>query len=564
VRVRVIATLVGLATLGVEGGSLAQEPAAPVQEAPAATSDQPLSAKYRFIESYGPDLDLGRPDLLVQYKVGSIETIRTEVEKARGAPARQEIEYRTIYTERPAQLGRLGEVTDAVRHYDVFRAGGAAQADPRMAMLLRGLKLWYHPRAGTTPELISLNPDRLIRQLEYDNVLNQIFFPRLTAIFPPRPVRKADTWTLTRAAAQALVGQVPEAADFRLEATLTQVERAAQGTVLTAIIDISGVVNLDAGEGAVRARLWFVFEPLAATPAASPRVPSGRPGTGGVLDPEIVEARGFITKVHMTRRLSSPVDEDGRLQQIVTRELQVQRRKTVGAQGSPETDLLTIPKPPPTADEKNSWLLYDDSPQGRFHLRHPQELAVQLNEPDALVLHSVRKDGKSDTVIIGDVPREADPALDRKWTDPQAFVRNIQQNSERRGYEVITGPTGWLPEQDWAPLKRRVYRYEAALKRDDGSRLYLDGYLVLFARGDHFVIQAFTEHNEHVAFRNQAEGIIRSLELGPSDPAMAGTSGQLAPDRPSAPPPSPDRPSAPPPSPDRPSAPPVPRLDRRP
>src|SRR5262249_33428393 len=159
------------------------------------------------------------------------------------------------------------------------------------------------------------------------------------------------------------------------------------------------------------------------------------------VDPEIVEARGYISKVHMTRRLSSPVDEDGRLQQIVTRELQVQRRKFVGAPGSPEAGLLPVPEPPPTADENNSWLLEDDDPQGRFHFRHPQELAVQLNEPDALVLHSVRTDGKSDTVIIGDVPREADPALDRKWTDPQAFVRNIQQNSERRGYEVITGPT---------------------------------------------------------------------------------------------------------------------------
>ena len=237
-----------------------------------------------------------------------------------------------------------------------------------MANLLRGLKLWYHPRASALPELISLTPQRWIRQLEYETVLAQIFFPRLPAIFPPRPVRVADTWIISRAAAQALLGPVKAIGDFELEATLSQVDKAAKGTELTAIINISGLLNLEQGEGAVRARLWFVFEPI---PMASP---SARTATGAApRDSEVVDARGYINKVNMSRRLSTPRDEDGRMQEIGTRELLLQRRKVPPA--AAEADSLT-PEKPPVADEHNSWLLYDDF-LGRFHLRHPQELEIK-------------------------------------------------------------------------------------------------------------------------------------------------------------------------------------------
>jgi hypothetical protein len=550
-----VAAAAGIAVLAVGAGAVAQEPAAPAQGAPAAGSTQPLSAKYRFIEGYGVAEDLGRPDRLVQYQVGSIETIRSETEKPRGAPDRQEIEYRTIYTERAARLGRLGEVTDAVRRYDSFRAGGAAQALPQMAILMRGLSLWYHARAGGPAELISLTPNRPIRQLEYETALSQIFFPRLTAVFPPRPVRVADTWTITRAAAQALLGQVKTVGDFQLEATLAQVDKAPQGTAMMAMIDISGILNLEEGEGAVRARLWFLFEPTAMAAAAPSATasPSARSGAGAAAsDREVVEARGYITKLNMSRRLSKPLDDAGRLQEIGTRELLLQRRRVTA--GTADFVPLAVPEKPP-AEEINSWLLYDD-PDGRFHLRHPQELSIEVQEPDALVLQYVHPDGKSDTVIIGAVPRDADSARDRKSSDPQVFVREVQQNSARYGGELVNGEMGWLPDPVWAPLKRRVYRYEAALKRENAPRHYLDAYVVQFARGDQFRVQAMTDRDDHLVFRNQAEGVIRSLELGPSDPAMAPPSPQPARAR---------RPAAgPAPAPDRSAAPAVPRLDRGP
>jgi hypothetical protein len=557
-----VAALAGVILLCAEGGARAQQAEAPTRVAPAEGSAQPLSLRYRFLERYGLAEDLGRPDLVVQYRVGSIETVRSELERARGAPERREITYRTIYTERPARLGRLGEVIDTVRRYDVFRADGAAQADPRMASFLRGLRLWYHPRAGALPELISLTTNRSIRQLEYDAVLGQIFFPRLTAVLPLRPVRVADTWPISRPAARALLGKVPDAGDFQLEGSLVKVDKTGEGTSLTATIDITGELSFEEGEGAVRARLSFVFEPVPAAPAGMLRESSDPSGRGKTArDRDIIEARGYIAKVIMSLRKTLPRGEDGRLQEIQTGELQLQRRRMPVQQSDPET--LSIPDPvkPPIADEMNSWVLFDD-PEKRFHLRHPQDL-VLLDSMQSGEVHLAnrRANGSTDFLRITPVPREEDAALDRSRSDPQTFVRKLKDLWAREGYQLVDGPVGWLPDQDWEPKKRRVYLLETAIKPDreaaavrNAARFYLDAYLVVFTRGDCFYVYATTDRDDQVAFRNQAEGVIRSLELGPSPPAMAGASGQPVPDRPLATPSSPERPAPPA----------VPRLDRRP
>jgi hypothetical protein len=571
--------------LGVNAGAQATAPTAPAQGraeraappqgaaadgVPAAGPTQSLSSRYRFIESYGLHRDLERPESVIEYKVGSIETFRKETEKARGAPERQELEYRTIYTERAALLGRRGEVTDAVRRYETFRAGGLAQSDPRMAGLLQGLTLWYHLRPGGLPELISQTPNRPIRQKEYEMAADQLFFPRLSAIFPPQAVRKSDSWPLTRAAAQALLGQFADTVDFQLDASLTQIEKAGEGTELAAIIDIEGTLNLEDGDGAVRARIWFVFEPVPA-PSTAPKRRSDRPASDAVSNnADVIEARGYISKVHMTRRKATPLDEDGRLQEIVTRELQVQRRKVTDEQ-------LDIAQKP-AANEQNSWPLLDD-PQGRFHLRHPQELEiVDLAPGDDLEMIHRGANGSMDTLLVALVK---DAVKDRRLSDPQYFVRELKDQWSRNGYDIVEGESGWLPDQDWAPLKRRVYRVETAIKPEAqaaavrrAARIYLDGYLVIFSRGDVFWIRALTDRDDHVVFRAQAEGLIRSLELGPS-PGAAVVSAQPAPTRPAATPPSTGRPAASTPSdlPARPAAstpsdlpapPPVPRSNRRP
>src|SRR5262249_55943285 len=155
---------------------------------------------------------------------------------------------------------------------------------------------------------------------------------------------------------------------------------------------------------------------------------------------------------------------------------------------------------------------------------------------------------------------------------PQAFVRKLQDDWGREGHELIQGDAGWLPDQDWARLNRRVYRVETAIKKAEAgararaaARFYLDAHLILFSPGERFSVRAMTPGDDHVAFRAQAEGLIRSLELGPS-PGRAEALGQPAPTRPAATPPSTGRPTTPAPSDrpapsrsDLPAPPPVPR-----
>ena len=222
-----------LACLGTSQ-SKAQEPdtgtrGTPAPAAPAAVSAEPLSLRYRFTEKYSVTEDPNRPEVLVQYQVGSRETWRRETEKPQVPPDREEQAYHTIYTERPAKVGKLGEVSEAVRHYDSFRVSDARNADARMAGLLRDLTLDYRLRAGTVPLLISLTPDRPIRQEEYDFVLKQIFLPRLMTIMPPRPVRVADTWPITRQAAQRYWASCPKAATSRSTGASSRYERRPRG-----------------------------------------------------------------------------------------------------------------------------------------------------------------------------------------------------------------------------------------------------------------------------------------------------------------------------------------------
>jgi hypothetical protein len=561
--------MAGLLALGVGGGARAQEqPKAQAGDAaptvPAGESAQPLSLRYRFIEKYAAtEKDrLGTPELMVEYQVGSIETIRREREKTKGAPELLEGTTTTVYTERTMKIGRAGEVLDAIRRYDVYRGDKVTQAALGGVTPLRGLTLWYHPRAGLDPELISMTPTRSIRQSEYDAVKNQVFFPRLTGILPPRPVRVADSWAISRPAARALLANVPDVGDYQFEGTLLKIDKSADGLTLTATIDLSGTMAFELGVGGVRARISFVFESLLAVPTTPTGESSGRPARGGAArDPEVVDARGYIDRVIMRLRKTVPIDAEGRLQEVWTGDLRLDRRQA-GRPGGPEATLALQEKP--VADVTNSWILCDD-PQGRFNLRHPQELAL-LDPFQTGEMHLVcrRPNGSTDFVQIVPAPRRTGTAPERSKSDPQAFVHELKATFNREGHQLVDGPVGWLPDKDWAPLNRRVYRMETAIKPDPqaaavrgAARFYLDAYLVLFSRGDSFQVLATTDREDHVAFSNQVEAMIKTIELGPSIPGIAGAAE--APE-----PPASDRLPAAPAVPGRPVSPPIPREDQSP
>ena len=227
--------------------------------------------------------DPGRPETIVEYQVGAIETIRVETEQAEGAPDREEVTYRTVYTERPAKVGRLGEVVDAVRRYDKFQVTAARALNAGMSSMFRDLKIWYHLGPAVVHEVVCLTPDRPIRQLEYDFMIHQAVLVRMMEVLPPpaRPVRVGETWPITRKGAQVLMDDLPDKGTFDLEGKLVEVRKEGQGTALTAIIEISGKLDLEAGPGSVKARISFLFEPPAPAPAADPKAAAGPPAARG-------------------------------------------------------------------------------------------------------------------------------------------------------------------------------------------------------------------------------------------------------------------------------------------
>jgi hypothetical protein len=539
------------------GPSAGQEPpagaAAPPQPAPAQPqeAEEALSTRYRFLEKYGLDRDSAKPELITQYQVGALETIKTETEKAQGAPDRTELTTRTIYTERPAKVSRLGEVTDAVRRYEVYRIQGTLKNLSRAASWFKDLSIWYRLRAGRAPEVLSLTKDRPLREDEYRAILfDQLFVPQLAGILPRAAVRVGDTWSIPRLAGQALLGPIPDEGDYTLEGTLREIRPPVPPSPLrTAVIELSGHLTVEQRSGDARAEVLFVFGPPAAptpapAPGAAPVPKAADRGSDGAAERKsgILEARGWISQVRMGRVLSTPIANEGRFKQIVSRQLNLQRRLAPppGAAEGASPAALSVPETPPTATEANSWLLFDD-PLGRFHFRHPQELKIEKLFPDELHLVSVRPDRGSDVLVIFLVPEYKDPQRDRKARDPETLRQQVKLDAEAKHFELLQGPAGWLPERDWAPLKRKVYRLEAGIKPGAApARYYQDDYLVLCARNQCIHVQAMTDREDHVPFRDQVEDVIATFEFGPApERAPARPEAPAAPASPAAPGPPP-------------------------
>jgi hypothetical protein len=500
----------------------------PQEPAPAAA--EALSLRYRFIEKYSPTEDPSRPELITQYRVGVRETQKTDREKPQGAPDRIQISRQTIYTERAAQVGKLGEMLDAVRRYDTFRMKPSASPRPTKTPPFEGLAIWYKRRPGQEPQILSLINGRALREFEYSEITKQVFLPSLPVLFPPTPRRVSDTWPISRQVAQYLVGELPDAEDYEMTGTLLEVRKTGAGTTLTAVIGVSGQLNVSLGKSMLNAQIHFVFEPapvVAPPPSsgASPK-PADSPTGRGRGQPEegVVNARGWISRVLMAWTASNELPEDeGRLKQTGTYELNLERRLVVApneATGG-QNATLTVPDPVPTPDEANSWLVYEDD-LGRFHFRHPQELKLNpFGSIDNDYVDLVERHPKGDVRFgIHLQPKELDPARDRQSRDPDHHRRTLYSIWEKQHKDVVPGQTGWLPEPEWGSLKRKVYRIEAALKPKGqvptkAERLYLDYYLVVFSNNQSIVVTAMTEQDSNLKLRNQAENIIRSFQFGP-------------------------------------------------
>ena len=331
-----------------------------------------------------------------------------------------------------------------------------------------------------------------------------------------------------------MFGTLPEAEDYGLDATLLDVRKEASGTKLVAVIGFSGPVTMPAPDGPslVNGEIHFAFEPppiVTPIPGAEESKEAAKPaGRGSRRGKEgVVDARGWITEVKMASVVELPQAEgEGRLKTTVTYEIVLARRPLSAANrpGEPQAQPLGIPNPPPTAAEANSWLVYED-PLGRFSFRHPQVLSPLMSEDDSLdQLHLADTRGGRDRLVIMLQPKEGNAERQLAFHDPQHFQRDDQPRvgQERDGYPARPSWLSFRPSVGCIKVARftgwRLGSSRSTAAQRDEGRVYVDYYLVDFNRGQTIIVESWTDRDNHVTFRNEAEAIIKSFEFGPGKP----------------------------------------------
>jgi hypothetical protein len=503
----------GRASRAAQAPDLSQPPTtAPAPSSPAETRPvADLTTRYHFVERYSSTEDRERPEQIGQYRMEINETIRVVTENARGAPDRTEMDFQTIYTERPAQVMEGATVTAVVRRYEAFRTKPESQAKPSAARPLEGLTIWFQQRPNDDPLILSLTENRRLRDNEFGIVSRQVFLPELaTALLSPLPHRIGDRWPLSPLAIKALVGERPLRAGA-LNAALSEIQNDAKSGQKVAVINVTGNVGLPSGEAAVNAQLLFSFAPPAPALGAGAERNGGEEGT--------IEARGAITKLLLAvAKTAGLPGANGRLRRTQTHELILRRQ--LAATAPP----LAIPEPPPTPTEVNSWLTYVD-PRGRFRFHHPQDLrpVSPQSEGDVVELVAPHPVGP-DVISIEILPKSGDPRADAQNRDPEFHRKNLNEQWLRDRVDVIRGDSGWLPEADWAPSKMKVYRIEAAIKPDERvakgrvNRNYVDYYLVLLSRNETLFVESRTVREQPTSFRVQVEAMMKTFRFdGPED-----------------------------------------------
>ncbi len=424
------------------------------------------------------------------------------------------------------KLAKGGVVTEVVRHYDKVNSKTSLNIPRYKTKPLEGLNVLYRLQPRSLPQVLCLTPGRQLRLQEYIGVVQESFLPALASILPRKPGRVGDTWPVPREAAWALLGETPSDEDYDLTAEILEVRKNGAGPSMVAVIGVKGQVVIPEGPSGINAKLQFIFPPSEGTAPSHARTDgettkdqaSVTPASPGGRGEATIDAKGYIGKVSLAQEITLPLPgNDGRLKETTLLERVLERR--VGQAGEP-TVLLEVPNPEPDANVANSWLIYDD-PQGRFHLLHPQELRVDSYPDGGVDLLDRRPDGR-DVIQIGLNAKTGDPQRDRVAADPIQVQKQLEDQWKHRGEKVVPGPSGWLPEAEWSPLKRKVYRIEAALipesdRSPASGRIYLDHYIVQFTRNEILTVAAMTTRDPHVQFRETAESIIKSFDFGPSD-----------------------------------------------
>ena len=191
-----------------------------------------------------------------------------------------------------------------------------------------------------------------------------------------------------------------------------------------------------------------------------------------------------------------------------------------GERGSPVAPLV-VPVPAPVATKENSWVTFEHA-ERRFRFRHPQELQLQGQGGGRLGSLEIRftddrPTGRAALSVL--VPTKSTASAgDGVIHDPASLKKQFESQWAADAVVVTKGQADWLPDDDWKEQKRKVYRLEAGLKIEGRDRpIFADHYFVEVSRTQNFVVISYTERADHVAYRAQAEDIIRSFQFGAAD-----------------------------------------------
>jgi len=499
-----------------------------------------LSSRYRFVERYSLEDHPERPDLISQYRVGSKVTTKIVREKAQAAPERSETSHTEGYVERAARVTRTGEAIDLIRRYDRVIIKELAPSRSLNPPFLEGLLVWYHRRPPIKPQIISLT-DRGLREDEYNKITEGMSLPQLMSFFPIVPTRVNESWSISAKAVQDVSGELPSSDEFDMNGKIVNVSKTKDNDGLVAVISITGQFNLDIRPCAFSGTIEFTFIPR--------MVP--RPRTGAEDAPRIVEAAGQITDARLAQTMAASLHAgEGRAKILATREVWLQRRPLAqkGERGGP-TVPIDLPAAVPVATVANSWLTYDD-PDGRFQLRHPQDLqppSLPDRTPAAVDLENPGRDSRFGLKL----PPTGGETQDPSFRDAAHFQK--AHEDQFAGADISWGKPGWLDDPVWQDLSGKVYRMEGAWKRDNAETpVYIDLYYVELDRNratQRFVVESWTVRPDHLAFRNQTEEMIRLFKLGRAEKRVlaspgAGSAPRTTPSAGSAPAPTESAPAA--------------------
>jgi hypothetical protein len=466
---------------------------------PAAGPGRDLATRYRLVEAYS-DSEQVAVGQLTEYEVAFRETVKATVESAEAPPRVEEVRRAARYAERPLRVGLVDSrnVSRVLRRYEEASVTPDPWGESGAPALMSGLELVIEGPATASPRMIVLSGDRPLWEHEYRFAAGNPLMPALASLLPDRPLRLGDPWTLSQAAAAALLGQPVESGAITGELSTIRPagEGAPGGAAEVAVLELEGRVTTPSGPTAVRSRVEFAFR--IAEPAAA---------VGAVENPDRpLVAAGGITSLRHVQVSTIAIDaEAGTPGFEQRRELLLERRWPI--EGPP----LLAPGAEVTATPQNSWLLYADS-AGRFHFRHPQGLQLDPAAPGAgpdRIMLVQRRGEVPDMVAIayleGEPPR------------PEEAFQASFERYEAAGFEVLPLDPRPLPAEDWPGMT--VHRVEAALTPPADAptavRTHIDGYLLRTGGTGTFQVMALTTSADQVqAFRALVEDVLKTLATG--------------------------------------------------